>query len=68
MICRVFLASLVALLIAPSLAYAQQSIGPDVGATIDEFSLQDQHGTSRNLSDMLTEGPVALVVFRSADW
>jgi len=68
MICRVLLASFVALLMAPSLANAQQASGPEVGSTIDEFSLQDQHGTSQNLSDLLADGPVALVVFRSADW
>jgi len=72
MICRFLLVSFVALLIvptvAPSKANAQQSSGPEVGITIDEFSLQDQHGTSQNLSDLLTDGPVALIVFRSADW
>jgi len=68
MICRVFLASMAALLVVPVLAYAQQQAGPEVGTTVDEFSLQDQHGTSHNLSDLLADGPVALVVFRSADW
>lgn len=68
MICRVLLASFVALLIGPMVATAQQASGPEVGSTIDEFSLQDQQGTSHNLSDLLADGPVALVVFRSADW
>ena len=68
MICRVFLASLFALLIAPSLVTAQHAAGPEVGSTVDEFSLSDQHGTSRKLSDLLADGPVALVVYRSADW
>jgi len=68
MICRVLLASFVALLIGPAMATAQQASGPEVGSTIDEFSLSNQHGTSLKLSELLAEGPVALVVFRSADW
>jgi len=68
MICRILLASFVAMLLVPAMAAAQQASGPDVGATIDEFSLSDQHGTSQKLSDLLADGPVALVVFRSADW
>lgn len=68
MICRVLLASFVALMIGPAMANAQQASGPEVGSTIDEFSLSDQHGTSLKLSELLAEGPVALVVYRSADW
>lgn len=68
MICRVLLASFVALLIGPAMAHAQQSSGPEVGSTIDEFSLSNQHGTSLKLSELVAEGPVALVVYRSADW
>lgn len=68
MICRVFLASLVAILVSPALAISQQASGPEVGSTVDEFSLQDQHGTSHKFSDLIADGPVALVVFRSADW
>ena len=68
MICRVLVASLLTLFLTPMVVDGQQSAGPEVGSTIDEFSLQDQNGTSQKLSDMLSEGPVALVVFRSADW
>ena len=68
MVCRVLLISFFALLLLPTVARAQQATGPEVGSTIDEFSLQDQHATSRKLSDFLADGPVALVVFRSADW
>ena len=50
------------------MAGAQQASGPDVGTTIEEFSLSDQHGTSQKLSDLVADGPIALVVFRSADW
>ena len=50
------------------MAHAQQASGPEVGSTIDEFSLSNQHGTSLKLSELVAEGPVALVVYRSADW
>jgi peroxiredoxin Q/BCP len=49
----------------PSIASAQ---GPETGSKIDEFSLQDQSGTSHKLSELLEEGPLAVVFFRSADW
>ena len=68
MICRVLLASFFALMMVPATVNAQQASGPEAGATIDEFSLADQHGTSHKLSDLLADGPIALVVFRSADW
>jgi hypothetical protein len=68
MICRVLLVSLLALFFGPMAVNGQQASGPEVGSTIDEFSLQDQHGTSHKFSDLLAEGPVALVVYRSADW
>ena len=68
MMCRILLASFVALLVVPAMVSAQQASGPEVGAKIDEFSLPDQRGTSQKLSDLLADGPVALVVFRSADW
>ncbi|QEG25213.1 redoxin domain-containing protein [Mariniblastus fucicola] len=68
MICRVLLSSFLALMLMPAIAGAQQANGPEVGSQIDEFSLQDQHGTSHKLSELLADGPVALVVFRSADW
>jgi len=68
MICRILLASFFALLMVPAALNAQQASGLEAGATIDEFSLADQHGTSHKLSDLVADGPIALVVFRSADW
>ena len=68
MVCRTLLTALFAFLLLPTIATAQQAEGPETGTVVDEFSLQDQHGTSHKLSDLLTDGPIALVVFRSADW
>jgi len=68
MICRVMLAAFLAGLFMSTAAMAQQAAGPEPGTVVDEFSLQDQHGTSHALSDLVVDGPVALVVFRSADW
>jgi len=45
-----------------------QDFGPKVGDKIDEFSLEDQHGTSHTLSEILKKGPTAFVFVRSADW
>lgn len=67
MICRVLLATLFAFLL-PIAANAQQASGPKAGSVVDEFSLQDQNATSLTLSELLADGPIALVVYRSADW
>lgn len=68
MICRVLLTAFLVSLFMSAVTSAQQASGPETGTVIDEFSLQDQHGTSHKLSDLVADGPVALVVFRSADW
>lgn len=68
MICRALLVSFLTLFLMPMAVSGQQSAGPEVGSTIDEFSLQDQNGTSQKFSDFISDGPVALVVHRSADW
>lgn len=68
MICRVLITAFLASLFMTTAAMAQQASGPEPGTVVDEFSLQDQHGTSHALSDLVTDGPIALVVFRSADW
>ena len=38
------------------------------GSLIDDFTLHDQQGSERKLSDLLAESPIALVVNRSAGW
>jgi hypothetical protein len=45
-----------------------QTLGPKIGERVPDFSLPDQHGTTRTLQS--TSGPkgAVLVFFRSADW
>ena len=42
--------------------------GLAVGAKAPEFALKDQSGQERKLSELLGQGAVALVFYRSADW
>ncbi len=62
------LAILFALALTPSTAPAQTISEPDAGTRIEDFTLQDQFGNFRKLSDLLSDGPIALVIFRSAGW
>ena len=43
-------------------------IGPQVGASLPDFSLRDQHGESRSLRSLLGPKGAVIVFFRSADW
>jgi hypothetical protein len=45
-----------------------QSLGPKVGERVPDFSLPDQHGTTRTLRSTLGPKGAVLVFFRSADW
>lgn len=58
----------IASLLMPPSAFAQQASGPIAGTRIADFSLQDQDGEIQKLSELLSEGPIALVVVRSAGW
>ena len=40
----------------------------EVGAKFPSISLPDQNGKTFELAEALKKGPVALVIFRSADW
>lgn len=44
------------------------SPGIKVGAKVPAISLKNQEGEEVSLQSMLQTGPVALVLFRSADW
>jgi hypothetical protein len=45
-----------------------QTLGPKVGERVPEFSLMDQHGTTRSLTSTFGPKGAVLVFFRSADW
>ncbi len=57
-----------------ALAQAGAKAAPDkpsglkVGSPAPRFSLKDQAGRIRTLDDLLKEGKVALVFYRSAEW
>jgi cytochrome oxidase Cu insertion factor (SCO1/SenC/PrrC family) len=42
--------------------------GLSVGEKAPDFKLMDQSGTPRSLTELLEDGNVALVFYRSADW
>lgn len=63
-----FVSLLLLLLTQSTFALAQTRIGPSVGSTVNDFTLKDQHGSPKKLSNLLSEGPTALVVVRSAGW
>ncbi len=44
------------------------TLGPKVGDTVPDFTLPDQHGTSRTLKSLMGPKGAVLVFFRSADW
>lgn len=60
------------LLWAASVAPAQNApadkTGLAVGAQAPEFKLKDQTGREHSLTNLLREGKVAVVFYRSADW
>ena len=45
-----------------------EKTGLNVGEKAPEFKLKDQSGKERELKEMLKDGPLALVFFRSAGW
>ena len=49
-------------------AEAQTKIGPVVGSSVEDFTLDDQTGSPRKLSELLSEGATAIVVVKSAGW
>lgn len=65
---QLFSLTAVVFLIATAGLQAQEEIGPKAGSEIEDFVLMDQTGTERRFSDLLSDGPVAVVFHRSADW
>jgi cytochrome oxidase Cu insertion factor (SCO1/SenC/PrrC family) len=45
-----------------------QKLGPQVGAKVPDFKLNDQQGQPRTLRSVMGPKGVLLVFFRSADW
>ncbi len=65
---------LLGLVLATAGVPAQDEWAPDemtgvgVGEKAPDFELKDQNGEEVGLSDLLKQGTVALVFFRSANW
>ena len=65
-----------ALIAAASVATSAQDVrrvnvsklGPQVGQTVPDFSLADQHGTKRTLQSIMGPKGAMVVFYRSADW
>lgn len=53
---------------APTEVVDVQTLGPQVGDTVQDFSLVDQAGVTRSLASMLGPKGALLVFARSADW
>ena len=45
-----------------------RTLGPQVGATLPDFSLPDQQGRTRTLSSLMGPKGLVLVFNRSAEW
>jgi cytochrome oxidase Cu insertion factor (SCO1/SenC/PrrC family) len=45
-----------------------ETAGPQVGDSLPEFSLRDQHGDARSLKSLQGPKGAVIVFFRSADW
>ena len=45
-----------------------QTLGPQIGERVPDFTLQDQHGQPRTLASLMARDGLMLVFYRSADW
>ena len=45
-----------------------ERIGPQIGASLPDFTLRDQNGEARSLKSLLGPNGALIVFFRSADW
>jgi peroxiredoxin len=45
-----------------------ETLGPQIGAPVPDFSLPDQRGATRSLQSLMGPKGAILVFFRSADW
>ena len=44
------------------------ALGPQVGETVPDFSLPDQHGAEQTLEDIMGPRGALILFHRSADW
>ena len=65
---RPFIAAMLVLVCLPAMVFSQNAAGPAIGSQVKDFALVDQFGKEQKLSALLADGPVALVVLRSAGW
>lgn len=68
LVCQAVVLSLLALTCCMTAAEDTPAPGPKLGTKAAEFKLPDQNGKERKLSELLKQGPVAVVFHRSADW
>ena len=52
----------------PAATVDVETVGPQVGDALPEFSLRDQSGQGRSLKSLLGTNGAVIVFFRSADW
>ena len=52
----------------PLICLGDDTVGLSPGDKAPDFTLKNQDGKDIKLSDMLKDGNVALVFYRSADW
>ena len=45
-----------------------EHVGPQVGDSLPDFTLRDQHGEAHSLKSLLGPKGAVIVFFRSADW
>jgi len=70
---RPLASTIAALICAAAIAAARdvvdpQTLGPKIGERVPDFSLPDQHGTTRTLRSTFGPKGAVLLFFRSADW
>jgi hypothetical protein len=53
---------------SPAAKVDVERVGPQVGASLPDFSLRDQHGEAHSLKSLLGPKGAVIVFFRSADW
>jgi hypothetical protein len=53
---------------SPGATVDVERVGPQVGASLPDFNLRDQHGEAHALKALLGPKGGLIVFFRSADW